>query len=204
MLITCENCSAVYSISNTIIGESGRKVKCVKCSHVWEVMPISAKLKDKAEPEVRTKKIIIYKSSNFLSYLLLLIICFLSLIAFQNSLIKVQPFKNLYSLFHIYDNSGIQLSDVNYKIVDNNLLINAKLENNSGEIKKIPEIRFILLDDNRNIIFRAISEQNQKNILPNEKLPISVKILNLNYHAAYLQIDTFNVIEVALHKNLQN
>lgn len=203
MLITCENCHAVYSINNAVIGELGRKVKCAKCSHIWEVMPITSKLKDHpiSTAEVKQKKIVVYKNSNILSFFLLIIAILLSLVAFQNTLIQTPVFKDLYSLFGIYDNNGIQVTNVNYKIKDNDLLINAKIENNSGLTKKIPDIRYILLDDSRKVIFTAISESNKKNIYPNEKLPISVKILNLSYQAAYLQIDTYNIIEVALHKN---
>jgi predicted Zn finger-like uncharacterized protein len=35
MLISCPNCSARYLIADTVIGPSGRRVRCASCKHVW-------------------------------------------------------------------------------------------------------------------------------------------------------------------------
>lgn len=33
--IVCPNCSARYEVSAEILGAAGRKVRCVRCGHVW-------------------------------------------------------------------------------------------------------------------------------------------------------------------------
>lgn len=38
MPITCPKCRTSYQVSDAQIGESGRRVKCVKCEHVWHAM----------------------------------------------------------------------------------------------------------------------------------------------------------------------
>jgi predicted Zn finger-like uncharacterized protein len=35
MLISCPNCSARYLVADTVIGPSGRRVRCASCKHVW-------------------------------------------------------------------------------------------------------------------------------------------------------------------------
>ncbi len=35
MLISCPNCSARYLVVDTVIGPSGRRVRCATCKHVW-------------------------------------------------------------------------------------------------------------------------------------------------------------------------
>ncbi len=36
MLISCPNCSARYLVADTVIGPSGRRVRCASCKHVWQ------------------------------------------------------------------------------------------------------------------------------------------------------------------------
>jgi predicted Zn finger-like uncharacterized protein len=36
MLITCPNCSSRYLVADTVIGPSGRRVRCASCKHVWQ------------------------------------------------------------------------------------------------------------------------------------------------------------------------
>lgn len=39
MKIACPNCSTKYSLKEKALGASGRKMKCVKCEHVWLALP---------------------------------------------------------------------------------------------------------------------------------------------------------------------
>ena len=45
MIITCPACSARYNLTAQQIGDQGRKVKCVKCEHVWHQEPVEKKKK---------------------------------------------------------------------------------------------------------------------------------------------------------------
>ncbi len=39
MKITCPQCSTAYKIPTNKIGDTGRKVKCASCNHIWHVEP---------------------------------------------------------------------------------------------------------------------------------------------------------------------
>lgn len=39
MILTCPSCDSKFRVKDDAIGESGRKVKCRKCAHVWHAMP---------------------------------------------------------------------------------------------------------------------------------------------------------------------
>ncbi|MEP0519018.1 MAG: zinc-ribbon domain-containing protein [Hyphomicrobiales bacterium] len=47
MKIACPNCSTKYSLKEQALGDSGRKMKCAKCEHVWLALP-----PQEAEPNV--------------------------------------------------------------------------------------------------------------------------------------------------------
>jgi len=42
MLITCPNCGTNFSIPDSALGASGRKLKCAKCDHKWFQAPLVA------------------------------------------------------------------------------------------------------------------------------------------------------------------
>lgn len=39
MKIACPNCSTKYALKEQALGDSGRKMKCAKCDHVWLALP---------------------------------------------------------------------------------------------------------------------------------------------------------------------
>lgn len=42
MIVSCPACSTSFAVDDSLIGPSGRKVRCAKCSHRWHQMPVSA------------------------------------------------------------------------------------------------------------------------------------------------------------------
>ena len=40
MLITCPACGTNFSIPDSALGTSGRKLKCAKCAHKWFQTPL--------------------------------------------------------------------------------------------------------------------------------------------------------------------
>ena len=226
MLITCEKCQAVYSLSEKIIGINGRMVKCAKCDHTWMAKPqesVEGKkdehlihTRSQEKPELNITKETITEEENhnkpkkitkegnllkLLSLLLMIAIIFVSLIAFHNYLSKFPPLRQVYEKFGIFDNNGLILSDFNYQIIDENLIITGKLTNKSGIKKSIPDLRYIILDSQRKVIFSAVAKSSAKNIETDQTIPIYAKIANLSDQAAFPQLDLYNIIEITIENN---
>ena len=47
MIVSCPACSTSFAVDDSLIGPSGRKVRCAKCSHRWHQMPTA---QDEAAP----------------------------------------------------------------------------------------------------------------------------------------------------------
>lgn len=202
MHITCGKCNAVYSIAEKIIGPSGRMVKCAKCSHNWMASPsnISVKPHITPLPKKKTRKKEPPKKSFKVVSILLLVVAILviSFMFFSKDLIKYKPLKAIYNNFSIYDNSNIKLTDFTYKIDYTDIIINGTLVNESLENKKVPNIRYTLLDKNKKIVFTSTISRDQYILGPNAKLPIEYKINNIRKPVKYLQIDIGNKLELLL------
>lgn len=202
MRITCEKCNAVYSIAEKIIGSSGRVVKCAKCSHNWMALPSSAspKIPQITLPKKKKKEVKPESNSLKLISILLLItsIAVVSFLFFSKDLIKCKAFEAIYNSFSIYDSSGIKLKDFTYKIDYTDIIINGTLINDSLENKKVPNIRYTLLDKNKKIIFTSTISRDQYILRPGTKLPINYKINNIRKPVKHLQIDIGNKLELLL------
>lgn len=202
MRITCEKCNAVYSIAEKIIGSSGRIVKCAKCSHNWMALPLSASQKI---PQITLpkKKIIKEETESYslkLIYIFLLVssIATVSFLFFSKELIKYKPLEPIYNSFSIFDSSDIKLKDFTYKIDYSDIIINGTIINESLENKKVPNMRYTLLDKNKHIIFTSTVSRDQYILKPGTKLPVTYKINNIRKPVKYLQIDIGNKLELLL------
>lgn len=51
MIITCPNCATQFTIPDSALGETGRKLKCAKCGHKWHQSPPAGAQPAPAEPE---------------------------------------------------------------------------------------------------------------------------------------------------------
>lgn len=55
MIVTCSSCSTRFTVDPTVLGAHGRRVRCVRCGHVWHQMPEAvAPAPAAAEPEPAT------------------------------------------------------------------------------------------------------------------------------------------------------
>lgn len=187
MIITCEQCKAVYCIADKIIGNNKKQLKCCKCNYIWHYNP---------HAQISHKKPIYKKilSILFLSITLLL----LNFIFFPEFLMNFGPAKDLYNKCGIYDSKDLLLEDFVFKIEEDILIAKGIIKNNSNESKFFPDIRYIVMDKDKNIIFKYHHISNRTMIKAEESIPIYTKILNLNSSAAFLQIDIGNKLELLL------
>ena len=202
MRITCQKCQATYSIAEKIIGFTGRMVKCARCDHNWLVQT----------PEIEETQIEHYpnlpvlfkpalpKCFNLVPILLILIFLLINFLFFPELLMRYKPLRELYEKCHIHDSQGLLLHSFTFELIGNDIIVQGSLLNSSNEDKIIPDIRYIALDNEKEVIFRYTTHSPNKIIKAGETWPIASKITNLNENTAYLQLDIGNKLELLLRK----
>lgn len=191
MIITCKECKAVYCVAEKIIGPNSKMVKCTRCQHTWTIKNDSSDC-DKKLPEAKSKSCI------FTPILLAFIIAFISILLFPEFLIRFQPIKSIYEKCGIYDSEGLLFDNITFSLNNNEILIKGLISNNSSNTKLVPDIRYILLNKDKKIIFQYTHHFTRKFLKPNEVFPINSKIINLNDNATALQLDMGNKLELLL------
>ncbi len=200
MLLTCKECNAIYCIAEKIIGSSGRMVKCTRCQYVWMVegarginYPI----------ELCTTLPILFKPAlpkafQIMPILLILILALISFIFFSEYFFRFQPLNNLYEKCAIYNSDGLLLDSFVFDLNGNELLLQGVLKNNSNADRIIPDMRYILLNKDKEVMFKYTHLSSHQLLKSGEILPINTKIINLTDNAAYLQLDIGNKLELLL------
>lgn len=169
MNITCPECSTNFTVSQELIGECGRKVKCSKCSYIWhQYLENQIRLDPTRSKEVITDNktiksngvnlpallpIRMPQSSNISPLILISLILFLSLLLFHERLgINLSD-----------DFKDLNINDI--KIVRNieegKIIINYNITNMVDQTISIPLIRVRLFDkDNKLIDTQIVKEEN--------------------------------------------
>lgn len=192
MRIACEKCNAVYSIAEKIIGPTGRVVKCAKCSHSWMVKPLNYFL-EPSLPKIQNSNYLKIIAALFSIALVIIVFIF-----FSEDLAKHKALRPIYEIFSVYDLDNIKLMDFTFKTEDSDIIIDGIITNNSKEDKKMPDIRYLLLDKNKELVYSFTATPEQDIIKSGEKLPIHRKINNIRKPVRYLQIDIANKLELLL------
>ena len=195
MRITCEKCKAVYSIAEKIIGPDGRIVKCANCSHTWIVET------EAQHSPLMIKKNSISASNNILKTLIALFFCvnFLTiLLFFSDSLIQYKPFEYIYKKFSVYNTKGLSIEDISFKTYNDEFAIKGTLSNLSDESRVTPNIRYTLLNKDKQVIFSFTTPSSKDILKAKATWPISTKISNIKHQATYLQIDIGNKLDLFL------
>ena len=131
MIIECPKCKKKFEVNSSLIPETGRKIQCGSCNHIWffslknvekDLIPIkndidlsqnnnniieNTKLtKETKKTPKYDKKSSLLSLSKILSYLLVFVISFVALIiildTFKNPLINVFPNLELF-LYNLYE-----------------------------------------------------------------------------------------------------
>ena len=147
MIIECVNCNKKFNVNSELIPSAGRSIQCGSCDHLWfykktdiikpnqekSIPTVDATIsKDKIDKKNKSNKqinnkgseIVEYKSksnfsfSNFLSYLIVLIISFIGLIiildTFKTPLYKFFPNLELvlFNLFELLKDIKLFIKDL--------------------------------------------------------------------------------------------
>jgi len=203
MRISCEKCHAIYSIAETVIGCAGRMVKCARCDHTWMVETSNIEVNTQAAHCANLPvlfKPALPKYFNSVPILLVLILILTNFIFFPEFFMHFKPFKTLYEKCHIYDNKELLLHSFSFDINNDDVIIYGMLLNSSNEDKMIPDIRYVALDKDKEVLFRYTSPSPNSILKAGENWPIASKITNLNENTMYLQLDIGNKLELLLRK----
>ncbi len=210
MRIICEECRAVYCISERVIGSAGRMVKCAKCAHTWMVTPPSTffathetQSSNNQNYNFKVNLPVLFKPAlpryfKIIPIILALLLIFSGLIFFSEKLINLKPAKIIYEKCGIYSTKGLLLSDFVIDSHENEIAVNGFITNESDEDKVVPDIRYTLLNNNKEVIFRYTKLSSKQVIKANQTIPISAKITNAKAKAEYLQLDIGNKLELLL------
>ena len=147
MIIECVNCNKKFNVNSELIPSAGRSIQCGSCDHLWfykktdiikpnqekSIPTVDATIskdkinkKNKSNKQINNKgsEIVEYKSksnfsfSNFLSYLIVLIISFIGLIiildTFKTPLYKFFPNLELvlFNLFELLKDIKLFIKDL--------------------------------------------------------------------------------------------
>ena len=131
MIIECPKCKKKFEVNSSLIPETGRKIQCGSCNHIWffslknvekDLIPIkndidlsqnnnniienTKLIKETKKTPKYDKKSSLLSLSKILSYLLVFVISFVALIiildTFKNPLINVFPNLELF-LYNLYE-----------------------------------------------------------------------------------------------------
>lgn len=191
MIITCEKCKAVYCIAEKIIGPFSKRVKCTRCNHVWIVNVNAAQ---QIEQPSCYRKIF----SKLMPLFLLINILLINFLFFPELFISITPFKEIYQKCGIYNSADLVLEGFNFEKQNETILVNGFIKNAGDEDRFLPNIRYILLDQNKKTIFKYTYLPSKKILRSGEIWPIDSKIINVNFDAEYLQLDIGNKLEFLL------
>jgi hypothetical protein len=140
------------------------------------------------------------KYNILITILLVFTLALIGFIFFPEKLIRFQTFKDIYLKCGIYDSKGLVLDNFSFATNENKILIEGLIRNDSLEDKFIPEIRYILLNQDKEKIFSFTDKAKNQLIEPGKTYPIKTKIINIKENTAYIQIDIGNRLELLLRK----
>ncbi len=206
MILTCPKCSTRYMVASHAIGETGRKVRCIKCSNTWfqEAQRVDkAKLEEenitpipesiKPVPEGSSVPAIKKESNNgeikgYLAAASIFAIICASVIFFSDNIVKIYPSSSLlYKTISIdapYPGENLVFEHIETQVENDKngkplLAAQGKIINLSSNERKIPTIKATLLDGENAEISSWTFEAIE------EKIPSETETI---FHTAYTNL----------------
>lgn len=212
MLINCPECKTGFSVPRNAIKESGKKVKCSKCSHIWLQKPIpydkqrledtlrtsrekdlTIKVQDNTNLPVAKKNNLLLKKIAFSCVLLLLTVCVsvlanFSKIPFVKSAISIDD----YSPLHFYD------FKVEKEVIDkkNDIFLSGKLVNTSDKRIKLPEVHITVLSKGGRTMSEASVKLDSEYIEPFSYIDFKPDITGISGNADSVNVKFGNWYEL--------
>lgn len=210
MIVTCEQCKTQYAVTPQAIGQSGRKVKCSKCAHVWHQEPLE-KLSDTSKVQPPPKKVAkISKNANLptitetpmasaglkVSFAVLMICAiFLGLLANHDS------FPSIAGMFGMHKTDGIVFSDfkIEKRIEDKRwqFRIDGKITNEATEQRRVPNIVATLFSKGNRKMGKLSLIPAKRILKPGETITFRPEISNISGSSYSLVIDIGNSWELS-------
>ena len=198
MLISCPNCKTSFAVSAKSIGESGRKLKCSKCAHIWFQEPLNfnrEKLDEflnVAPPKIEENKNLPVKVKHHYNYTNLLILLFLGIFSYYLSIFKdfkINELTKFNSLEFRNFEAISELSDGKYKFT-----ISGELYNNSPFEIPLSGLNAKVLSKGGNVVSSETINIPDK-INARESLPIKVNLDKVIEKADLIEISLNNWLE---------
>jgi len=226
MIIICSNCNTKYSISKSVLGKNGKKVKCSNCEHEWyqkidiikkkavEIISLKEKPISYVDKEADFKKLFSLETKKKKNYrfLYLLIPAILFLFIYLNK----QYFN--YPIFNY------PIKDYFFKFIKKEFLINNQNEDSFNLVFNQIEKEVSILHNNQKIvkIFGKISNISNTEIFKIPKLQATLFDNNenvittwffyaeqenldpqesINFNTSYIHEDSQNIADIKIEFN---
>lgn len=216
MILQCKNCNARYLVPDNAIGSEGRTVRCARCSHNWFEHPLPvSNISSSAEniPDFDTMIGNINATvkpladgSNLPAHRSRTPVGLKAMVAiFAILTIALSLFMTMPKLFGIFPSKGLVLADIQIqKHTDektNTVEITGNILNTTDDLRKVPNLRVILLDGANNPLQSWEFKSNGETLKSNETMPFSTGDLNMKFSIAKrFVIDMGTPIELALRR----
>lgn len=214
MLIRCPQCSTAFNVPTSAIGESGRKVKCTKCSHIWFQEPLKTKdLHSFLSIDERLRPLDAFKSAPAnlparikspigawqIAFAAFLILIF----AGTFTLTRYQSYPIIKNTLQMERTDGLRFSDfsISKTIIDNKYEFNISgfLINTTDEIKTVPNITMEIHTKGLKMLDSKNLKLPQDTIAPATQIYFNSKISGVSGNAYEVELILANPWEKALN-----
>lgn len=187
MIITCKNCLAKFLVPEEAITKIGRNVKCIRCSHIWFVLPeesikLTTNLKASdikhdisSLPVPISQKVPGYLKlvTLFFSVLLMISVCL-----FQTDKIS-DELGYLRRIINLSNTDSLKIQSLKSDVIDNKTIkLTGTIINDSKTRRYIPDAKIKLLDKSNLLIKDYILKLSKSDnfLAAKQQYEFSVKI----------------------------
>lgn len=198
------------------IGAKGRKVKCMKCEHIWlasltekELLELNKPRQEnvveseKSKDKIRLPKIHQNKTNKFiylLHFSLLTSLCAVLFVFFHQELRKIPLMNSIYEKMSIVESQDFVIKEASFqKIIENGTKVyylHISIINNSNEARKMPSLKLAVLNENFEELPAESKSFGDKILKPGEEHKFDRRMQNFIRPAKYVSFDVGNDFEL--------